>query len=174
MDSNVALCWIKGKEKSWKAWVENRVVSIRSVVGRDRWHFVKGERNPAGFPTRISSNLNECFDGCWFSGPFFLLSQHFESGGEDISTDGTNGNTFDEVNAMHHGVESTLARIRSKYWIIKGRKTVKNVWQKCVVCKRYQGRPLRSPGSPDLPELKSSIRGVRFKLLVWILAELCM
>ena len=31
-DSKVALCWIKGKEKSWKAWVENRVVSIRSVV----------------------------------------------------------------------------------------------------------------------------------------------
>ena len=89
-DSKVALCWITGKEKSWKAWVENRVVSIRSVVGRDRWHFVKGEINPADVPTRISSNLNECFDGCWFSSPSFLLSQHFESGGEDISTDGTN------------------------------------------------------------------------------------
>ena len=35
-DSKVALCLIQGKEKSWKAWVENRVVSIRSVVGRDR------------------------------------------------------------------------------------------------------------------------------------------
>ena len=45
---------------------------------------------------------------------------------------------------MHHGVESTLARIRSRYWIIKGRKSVKNVLRKCVVCKRYQGRPLRS------------------------------
>ena len=50
-------------------------------------------------PTRISANLNECFDGCWFSGPSFLSSQHFESSGEDISTDGTNGNTVDEVNA---------------------------------------------------------------------------
>ena len=98
LDSKVALCWIKGKEKSWKAWVENRVVSIRSVVGRDKWYFVKGEINPADVPTRISSNLNECFDGCWFSGPF-LLSQHFESGWEDISADGSNGSTFDEVNA---------------------------------------------------------------------------
>ena len=44
---------------------------------------------------------------------------------------------------MHHGVESTLARIRSRYWIIKGRKSVKNVLRKCVVCKRYQGRPLQ-------------------------------
>ena len=27
--------------------------------------------------------------------------------------------------SMHHGVETTLARIRSKYWIVKGRKSVK-------------------------------------------------
>ena len=79
--------------------MENRVVSIGSVVGRDRWCFVKSEINPADVPTRISANLNECVDGCWFSGPSFLLSQHFESSGEDISTDGTNGNTVDEVNA---------------------------------------------------------------------------
>ena len=50
-DSKVALCWIQGKEKSWKALVENRVVSIRSVVGRDRWCFVNGEINPADVPT---------------------------------------------------------------------------------------------------------------------------
>ena len=56
-DSKVALCWIQGKEKSWKAWVENRVVSIRSVVGRGRWCFVKGEINPADVPTRISAFL---------------------------------------------------------------------------------------------------------------------
>ena len=62
-DSQVALCWIKGKEKSWKAWVENRVLSIRSVVGRDRWRFLKCEIIPADVPTRISSNLNESFDG---------------------------------------------------------------------------------------------------------------
>ena len=55
---------------------------------------------------------------------------------------------------MHHGMESTLARIRSRCWIIKGRKTVTNVLRKCVVSKRYQGRPLRSPGSPDLPEFR--------------------
>ena len=317
-DSKVALCWIQGKEKSWKAWVENRVVSIRSVVGRDRWCFVKGEINPADVPTRISANLNECFDGCWFSGPSFLLSQHFESSGEDISTDGTNGNTVDEVNAeavgvvgltscfsnttqektsddacslntvidctrfstlkrlvsvtgyvmrfignirkrlekrtdtitdevltveeyeealsrwiaeeqlmikekpnygnvraslnlfdnkdgvlrlrgrfansklqyeqqypvllrsdshltkliiwdaheatMHHGVESTLAWIQRRYWIIKGRKTVKNVLRKCVVCKRYQGKPLRSPASPDLPEFRVDHSGCAFQV----------
>ncbi len=61
--------------------------------------FVREEINPADVPTRISSNLNECFDGCWFSGPSILLSQHLESSGEDISTDGINGNNVDEVDA---------------------------------------------------------------------------
>ncbi|CAB4009873.1 Hypothetical predicted protein [Paramuricea clavata] len=87
----------RGKEKSWEPWVENRVVSIRNVVDHDRSRFVKGEVNPADVPTRISSNLHECFAGCWFSGPSFLLSQHFESGGKDISTDGTNRNSVDEL-----------------------------------------------------------------------------
>ena len=60
-DSEVALCWIRGKKKSWEPWVENRVVAIRKVVERERWNFVKGELNPADIPTRISSNLLECF-----------------------------------------------------------------------------------------------------------------
>lgn len=45
-DSEVALSWIRGKERSWEPWVENRVVAIRKVVDRDRWNFVKGELNP--------------------------------------------------------------------------------------------------------------------------------
>ena len=65
---------------------------------------------------------------------------------------------------MHHGVESTLARIRSRYWIIKGRKSVKNVLRKCLVCKRYQGRPLRSPASPDLPEFRVDHSGCAFQV----------
>ena len=65
---------------------------------------------------------------------------------------------------MHHGVESTLAWIRRRYWIIKGRKTVKNVLRKCVVCKRYQSKPLRSPASPDLPEFGVDHSGCAFQV----------
>ena len=41
-DSSVALCWIRGKEKTWKAWVENRVVKVRKVVLRESWFHVAG------------------------------------------------------------------------------------------------------------------------------------
>lgn len=34
-DSKVALSWIIRKEKTWKAWVENRVVKIREIVDRN-------------------------------------------------------------------------------------------------------------------------------------------
>ena len=33
--SEVALCWVKGREKCWKPWVENRVVSIRNIIDKD-------------------------------------------------------------------------------------------------------------------------------------------
>ena len=53
--------------------------------------------------------------------------------------------------AMHHGVESTLNHLRSNFWIIKGRKTVKDILRKCVLCKKNQGQTMLSPDSPDLP-----------------------
>jgi hypothetical protein len=84
-DSAVVLCWIKGKERGWEPWVENRVVAIRKVVARDQWKFIKGELNPADVPTRISSNLVECFSG---SGHAMLLSTPFESA--DSSSDYSN------------------------------------------------------------------------------------
>ena len=56
--------------------------------------------------------------------------------------------------AMHHSIETTLARIRENYWIVKGRKSVKEVIRKCVICTRYQGQPPRAPSSPDLPEYR--------------------
>ena len=36
-DSEVRLCWVKGKEICWKPWVENRVVSIRNIIDKDSW-----------------------------------------------------------------------------------------------------------------------------------------
>jgi hypothetical protein len=55
---------------------------------------------------------------------------------------------------LHHGVETTLAHIRRKFWIVKGRKSVKEGLRKCVTCTRYQGRPVRAPASPDLPHFR--------------------
>ncbi|CAB4007204.1 Pro-Pol poly [Paramuricea clavata] len=55
---------------------------------------------------------------------------------------------------LHNGLKETLAEVRSKFWITKGRQTVKSVLFKCSVCKRLQGRHYPIPESPDLPSFR--------------------
>ena len=52
---------------------------------------------------------------------------------------------------LHGGTADTLAHIRRKFWIPKGRQTVKNVTSKCVICRHYNGRPFVYPSPPPLP-----------------------
>ena len=311
-DSIVALCWIKGRTKTWKPWVENRVVKIRKVIDDENWFYVEGKVNPADIPTRICEKKDFVK---WFEGPSFLYEKNDESGyfdvnarmkdcdvltestkinrkvkenpvilsilaeidnknsGNDIAkqcvcmsnviivtrfstlekllrttsyvlrfiknikarikgreglneeclaademenalncwiiteqklirendnyekmklslklySDDNNilrlrgrfGNSDWDVNkkhpiligsaeryftillirhahemVMHHGVETTLNWLRSKYWIVKGRRTVKQVLNKCIICRRFQARTLSPPETPDLPAFR--------------------
>ena len=49
---------------------------------------------------------------------------------------------------MHNGVRETLAEIRTKYWIIRGRKFVRQLIHTCVVCRKFDGAPYRPPPPP--------------------------
>ena len=51
----------------------------------------------------------------------------------------------------HQGIRDTLNSIREQYWILKGREAVKRIINKCVVCKRLEGKPFPTPPIPDLP-----------------------
>ena len=51
---------------------------------------------------------------------------------------------------MHHGIETTLSCVNAKFWIVKGRKTVKNVLGKCVICKKISEEQCYPP-TLDLP-----------------------
>ena len=82
-DSEVAFCWIKGKEKCWRPCVENRVVHIREVVDRERWFHVSGVFNPADIPTRVCSR--DCIKQ-WFDGPEILHSDKFIEIKFDVSS----------------------------------------------------------------------------------------
>ena len=54
----------------------------------------------------------------------------------------------------HSGVECTLNKIRSRYWIIKGRQSVKTVLKSCVLCRVYQGRTLKPRPLANLPSYR--------------------
>ena len=63
---------------------------------------------------------------------------------------------------FHAGVNHTLAQIRMKYWIPKGRAEVKRVLRKCNVCQKYQGGPFKMPSMSPWPSHKV-IRSLPFQ-----------
>ena len=59
---------------------------------------------------------------------------------------------------LHQGVSSTLSHIRTKFWIIQGKKTVKKYLGDCVTCRRSQGTTMTSPPTSDLPNFRIDCR----------------
>ena len=56
----------------------------------------------------------------------------------------------------HNKVAATLAQLRTRFWIIRGRQFVKKTFAACTVCSRYEGRGYRVPPQADLPEFRLS------------------
>ncbi|XP_044744753.1 uncharacterized protein LOC123306696 [Coccinella septempunctata] len=54
------------------------------------------------------------------------------------------------IDLKHAGVTITLAVLREKFWIIKGRKVVRKVIQKCVDCRRHDAKAIET-NTPPLP-----------------------
>jgi hypothetical protein len=66
----------------------------------------------------------------------------------------------------HSRTERLLSELRSKYWILRGRDTVKRVINKCMLCKRKSGKPsiplmaaLPPHRLPSFPEHSTSADG---------------
>ncbi|KRY28041.1 hypothetical protein T01_6882 [Trichinella spiralis] len=51
---------------------------------------------------------------------------------------------------LHAGVNQTLAALRRRYWVIRGRQAVKRCIRSCIICRRQDGRPF-CPLMSELP-----------------------
>ncbi|XP_049274098.1 uncharacterized protein LOC125759411 [Rhipicephalus sanguineus] len=49
---------------------------------------------------------------------------------------------------MHGGVASTLTHLRTKFWIVRGRQMVKYVIKKCIICRKFNSRPMTQETAP--------------------------
>ena len=54
----------------------------------------------------------------------------------------------------HLGLKATLAEVRTKFWVPRGRQYVKRVLNKCRTCIRLQGRPYGNPIEAPLPDFR--------------------
>ena len=55
------------------------------------------------------------------------------------------------LRVQHNRVKETLAEVRGKFWILKGRSLVKQLISACVTCRRFEGLPYSAPPAPPLP-----------------------
>ena len=55
---------------------------------------------------------------------------------------------------QHNGVKETLTEIQAKYWVIGGRSLLRSIIHKCVICRRFEGRPFTAPPAPPLPSFR--------------------
>ena len=61
----------------------------------------------------------------------------------------------DYHSSVHHsGIRATLAEFRTRFWIARGRQVVKKVLNRCVVCKKQQGKPYDGTIIADLPDFR--------------------
>lgn len=52
---------------------------------------------------------------------------------------------------FHNGVKKTLAEIRRTFWILKGRSLTRSLLHRCMLCRRFEGAPFKTPPLPPLP-----------------------
>ena len=53
---------------------------------------------------------------------------------------------------FHNGSRETLAELRSRFWIVKGRQAVRKVISRCMTCKRIEGQHYTIPPTAPLPQ----------------------
>ena len=53
---------------------------------------------------------------------------------------------------LHQGVKDTLNEVRSEYWIISGRSSVKKVIKRCYLCQKHDAKPFQRLPDGPLPE----------------------
>ena len=69
------------------------------------------------------------------------------------------------VQRFHSALKDTLNHLRQKYWVTRGRQTVKGVIKGCVICLKHNSKPFRSLPDPPLPHTQLILIS-RFPVLV--------
>ena len=54
----------------------------------------------------------------------------------------------------HSGINHTFSTLRERFWVLRGRETAKRNLRKCVICRRYEGKPYNAQPIPALPRIR--------------------
>jgi hypothetical protein len=59
------------------------------------------------------------------------------------------------LQTLHGGVQSTMVKIRERFWIPKLRTLVKTLIHKCNICKQFRIKRLKPPATSNLPDFRA-------------------
>ena len=82
-DSKVVLYWIKGINKEWKPFMENRVSELKKLVLAECWRDCPGKQNPEDIPSRGTTPAELSSSKLWRHGQDWLVN--FKTEFEDDS-----------------------------------------------------------------------------------------
>ena len=85
-DSLVVLHWIKGTDRCWKPFVQNRVKEIRDKTDSNFWYHCAGKNNPADLPSRGISFIELKNSVIWFQGPEWLNHDFVDYTEKEVET----------------------------------------------------------------------------------------
>ena len=58
------------------------------------------------------------------------------------------------VRVHHNKLRSTLAELRSRFWVLQGRQQVKRVINRCHICRKLEGPLFKAPPAAPLPDFR--------------------
>ena len=72
IDSQIVLWWIYGDTKKFKQFIQNRVIQIRNLVGKEHWQYCPTNLNPSDLASRGIKCSEIASNNLWWKGPSFL------------------------------------------------------------------------------------------------------
>ena len=128
LNSQISFAWIKGVDKEFKTFVQNRVLEIRSKIQPDKWFYCRSNQNPADLITRV--NIENLLNDIWIRGPAILF--------ENVNID---GNTVNNV----QNLPSFFLNWRRKMWtlLIRSMTHCESLGATRSNCKTLRGTAIR-------------------------------
>ncbi|XP_055943510.1 uncharacterized protein LOC129974066 [Argiope bruennichi] len=117
------------------------IVSVTNTTTEQLEYFSKTFLDSDGL-LRVKTKISQRSDLPTFRFPILLPSEHDVIGKLIFEK---------HVELSHAGIQILMSSLRDNYWILKSRKTIRQVIRACVICQRFSSRPLEVASAP-LPE----------------------